>query len=103
MALKVFESEQGVKFWGIASGSGSRLERAAVKYLILEYIQEQLREEGIHSIEINIGGLNKETIAYMHKRGMFKGKLPMLKEIAERKGNLDDLVIGIYGASHTPV
>lgn len=102
LALKAFDLEKGMKFWGIASGYGSRKERVAVKYLILEHIQEELNKAGISS-EINIADLNSETIDYMQIRGIFKGKLPKLRKIAEERGNLENITLGLAGAMMTPV
>lgn len=97
LALKAFETEDGVYFCGIASGSESRPERIAVKYLILEHVQERLSTARIVS-DLNIAGLNPESIRYMKSRDMFKGKLTELRKIAERQGNLVDTTIGAYGA-----
>ncbi|MBU3912587.1 MAG: hypothetical protein KKB21_02640 [Nanoarchaeota archaeon] len=102
LALRAFELPDGFKFWGIASGGGSRKERMAVKYLILQNVQAQLAESGISS-EINIADLNRETISYMEARGMFRGRLPELRKIADRRGNLEDMMIGVVGAACTPV
>ncbi|MBI4020582.1 MAG: hypothetical protein HY367_04575 [Candidatus Aenigmarchaeota archaeon] len=99
LALKAFEVKGGIKFWGIASGSGSRLERMAVKYLILEHIEEELAKEGIKS-RINIADLNTETIEYMQGRGIFKNQhnLSQLRRYAKRKGNAENCLIGVYAA-----
>ena len=102
LALKVVTVEEGMKFWGIASGYASRPEKVAVKYLILEHIQDELDKDGIKS-ELNIADLNPETVEYMGQRGMFKGKLPALRAIAEQRGNLENVVIGAYAAMQTPV
>lgn len=91
-----------MKFWGIASRYASRAERVATKYLILEHIQDELAREGILS-ELNIADLNPETVDYMEQRGMFKGKLPTLRAVAEQRGNLENVTIGAYAALHTPV
>lgn len=99
LALKAVAIESGMNFWGIASGSGSRFERMAVKYLILDHIQNELAIAGIKS-EFNIADLNPETVEYMDNRGMFHGKLPELKRIAMQKGNLENLMVGIYAALH---
>ena len=101
LALKAFEVPKGLKFWGIASGYGSRKERMAVKYLILQGIEAQLADVGVSS-EINIAGLNKETVEYLESKGLFGNRLPELRKIARQKGNLDDMVIGIVGAMITP-
>src|SRR3989344_3641242 len=59
LALRAMETKKGMRFWGIASGEWCRPERAAVKYLILEYIQNELTKVGITS-ELNIADLNRE-------------------------------------------
>lgn len=102
LALKAVDIKGGMKFWGIASGHASRLERVAVKYLILDRIQSELVRAGVQS-ELNIADLNPETIRYMHQRGMFKGKLPELKRVAERRGNLENVTIGAYATMYTPI
>lgn len=102
LALQAFALDNGVKFWGVASGGGSRMERMSVKYLILEHIQAELASAGFQS-DLNIAGLNRETIAYMSERGMFKGKLTELRAVAKRLGNAGDFVIGLEGALATPV
>lgn len=102
LALKAFQVEGGIKFWGIASGYASRPEKVAVKYLILEHIQDELAKAGIQS-ELNIADLNPETVEYMKARGMFKGKLSELRRIAEQRGNLENVTIGAYAALKTPV
>ena len=101
LALQVLSTDDGMKFWGIASGSSYRYERVAAKYLILLDIQERLLDLGISS-EINIADLNPETIEFMSSIRAFSEKLPELKEIAEREGSLEDAVIGIVGAYNTP-
>ncbi|MBI4440326.1 hypothetical protein HY638_05120 [Candidatus Woesearchaeota archaeon] len=102
LALKAVQIESGMKFWGIASGHANRLERVVVKYLILEHIQDELKRVGIKS-ELNIADLNPETIEYMEQRRMFKDKLPELREVAGRRGNLENVTIGAYAALRTPV
>ncbi len=102
LALKAVAIKGGMKFWGIASGYASRLEKIAVKYLILDHIQCELARAGIHS-ELNIADLNPETIEYMNQKGMFKGKLPVLRRVAKQRGNLENATIGAYAALHTPV
>lgn len=102
LALKVIDIKGRIKFWGVASGCASRPERVAVKYLILDHIQSELAKAGVRS-ELNIAGLNHETIRYMNQRGMFKGKLPELKRVAKRKGNLEDIMIEVRAAMHAPV
>lgn len=102
LALKVVAIEGGIKFWGIASGYASRPEKVAVKYLILDHIQDELARAGIQS-ELNIADLNPETVKYMNQRRMFKGKLPELRSVAEQRGNLENVAIGAYAALHTPV
>jgi hypothetical protein len=101
LALRAIEHEDGMKFWGIASGFGYRDERMAVKYLVLEHIQEELTKSEISS-EINIADLNDETIEYMEERKMFKEKLPELKKIAEQEGNLENTLISADAAFSIP-
>ena len=102
LALKAASVEGGMKLWGIASGSASRPERMAAKYLILEHIQDELGRAGIQS-ELNIADLNPESVEYMEQRGMFRGKLPELRAVAEQRGNLENVTIGAYAAMQTPV
>lgn len=97
LTLKASPVKSGMKFWGIASGYASRPERMAAKYLILEHIQDELTRAGIQS-ELNIADLNTETVEYMKQRGIFKGKLPELRAIANQRGNLENLTIGAYAA-----
>ena len=102
LALRAYETENGIKFFGIASGSGAREERVAIKYLILEYIQDELSKAGIKS-DINIADLNRETIEYMKSKGIFKNKLKELRGIVRRKGNLENIMLGAYSGFSTPV
>ena len=99
-ALKVLglSSGSGLKFFGIAGGYGSRLERVAVKYLILSHIQDELKSARIRS-ELNIADLNPETVDYMQSRGMFEGKLQELMRVAGKLGNLENMVMGISASA----
>jgi hypothetical protein len=97
-ALKVLETEKGLKYWGIASGSASRPERISIKYLILKHFQNQFTKIGIKS-ELNIADLNLETVEYMADKDMFDDELPKLQEIAEKRGNLENITLGVYVAS----
>ena len=101
LALRAFELEDGMMFWGMASGSGYRLERMPVKYLILEDIQGQLAEASIAS-EMNIADLNPETIQELDRKGVFRGKLEELEKIAAELGNVDNVLIGAYAAAGRP-
>jgi hypothetical protein len=99
LALTEAVLEDGMSFWGIASGDTNRPERAAVKYLILDHIKDELAKQGIAS-EINIAGLNPETVGYMEQQGMFRGRLPELRKIAAERGDLEDTLIGAYYAAN---
>ena len=101
LALRAFETPNGLYFWGIASGADDREEKAAVKYLAIRHIQDRLAERGVRS-EINIAGLNQDTIDFMKIRGMFKGRLTELRRIAKKRGNLQDTMIGASAATNTP-
>jgi len=101
-ALKVLPYDGGRIFFGIASGDTCRPERMSVKYLILDMIQTRLAEAGIKS-ELNIADLNSDTVEYMDKRGIFKGKLPELERIASERGSFEGVALGAVAAYNTPV
>ncbi len=102
LALKAIKHKKGIKFWGIASGYDHRNARVAAKYLILEYIQNALARKGFKS-ELNIADLNPETVAYLNSKKLFKGKLEKLEQIASKKGNMDNFVIGVHAGLSTPI